>query len=160
MATVRETKLPGVGVRLDFTTGNGTIVGVLQHHDGRHDVLVYDRDDPDMCTTMLHLDEDDTRTLAELLGASQLTEGIGEIQQQVEGLAIEWIALPDTSPAVGMTIGDGMYRTKTGASIVAVIRGGSSVPAPGPEFGFEAADTVVAVGTADNLATIRTLLAP
>ena len=160
MAIVRETKLPGVGVRLEFTTSAGIVVGVLQHHDGRHDLLVYDRDDPDICTTMLHLDDDDTRALAELLGASQLTEGIGAVQQEIEGLAIEWIALPATSPAVGSTIGAGMYRTRTGASVVAVIRRGASVPAPGPEFAFESDDTVVAVGTADGLATLRALLVP
>ena len=103
MAIVRETKLPGVGVRQEFTTSNGAVVGVLQHHDGRHDVLVYDRDDPDICTTVVQLDGDDTRTLAELLGAVQLTEGLGAVQQQIEGLAIEWIALPASSPAVGAT---------------------------------------------------------
>ena len=157
MAVVRETKLPGVGVRHDFTTSSGEVVGVLQHHDGRHDVLVYDRDDPDVCSTMLHLDDEDTRTLAELLGASQLTEGLGAVQQQVEGLLIEWITLPADSVAVGTTIGEGMYRTRTGASVVAVIRGGS-IPAPGPEFRFEAGDTVVAVGTAEHLAALRTLI--
>jgi TrkA domain protein len=160
MAIVRETKLPGVGVRHEFTTSSGVVVGVLQYHDGRHDVLVYDRDDPDTCSTMVQLDDDDTRALAELLGASQLTEGVGAVQQRIEGLAIEWIALPPTSPAIDTTIGDGMYRTKTGASVVAVIRRGSSVPAPGPEFAFGADDTVVAVGTPDGLAALRTLLVP
>ena len=159
MAVVRETKLPGVGVRQEFTTSEGTVVGVLQHHDGRHDLLVYDRDDPDTCSSLLHLDDEDTRTLAELLGASQLTEGLGAVQQQVEGLLIEWITLPADSIAVGTTIGEGMYRTRTGASIVAVIRGGS-IPAPGPEFAFEAGDTVVAVGTAEHLAALRTLIGP
>ena len=160
MAIVRETKLPGVGVRQEFTTSSGVVVGVLQYHDGRHDVLVYDSDDPDRCTSVLHLEEEDTRTLAELLGASQLTAGIGAVQQQVEGLLLEWIALPMASPAVGHTIGDGMYRTKTGASIVAVIRRGASIPAPEPDFAFAADDTVVAVGTADGVAKLRSLLVP
>lgn len=160
MAIVRETKLPGVGVRQEFTTSDGVLVGVLQHHDGRHDVLVYDRDDPDVCTSMLQLDDSDTRTLAELLGAAQLTEGLGAVQQQIEGLAIEWIGLTANSDAVGATIGDGMYRTRTGSSIVAVLRSDTSIPAPGPEFGFEAGDLVVAVGTTDGLAALRALLAP
>jgi TrkA domain protein len=160
MAIVRETKLPGVGVRLEFTTSDGNVVGVLQYHDGRHDVLVYDTDDPDVCRSMLQLDDEDTRTLAELLGASQITEGIGAVQQQVEGLLLEWIALPVSSPAVGTTIGEGMYRTRTGASIVAVIRRGASIPAPEPDFAFAADDTVVAVGTADGVAALRSLLVP
>jgi TrkA domain protein len=160
MGEVRETKLPGVGVRQEFTTNDGIQVGVLQHHDGRHDVLVYDRDDPDTCSTMLHLDDEDTRTLAELLGASQITEGIGAVQQQVQGLLLEWIAIPISSPAVGVTIGEGMYRSKTGASVIAVIRRGASIPAPGPEFALAGDDTVVAVGTADGVAALRALLVP
>jgi K+/H+ antiporter YhaU regulatory subunit KhtT len=32
------------------------------------------------------------------------------------------------------------------------------VPAPGPEFAFEAHDVVVAVGTPDGLAQLRSLL--
>lgn len=160
MTIVREIKLPGVGVRQEFTTADGTVVGVLQHHDGRHDVLVYDRDDRDSCSTMLHLDDDDAHTLAELLGASRLTEGLGAVQQQIEGLAIEWIALPASSPAVAATIGEGMYRTRTGSSVVAVIRNGSPVPAPGPEFALASDDTVVAVGTPEGLSSLRSLLAP
>lgn len=160
MAIVRETKLPGVGVRHDFTTASGDVVGVLTHHDGRHDLLVYDRDDPDTCTSMLHLDDEDTRTLAELLGASQLTEELGAVQQQVEGLVFEWIRLPAGSPGAGTTIGDGRYRKRTGATIVAVLRSEASVPAPGPEFALESGDTVVAVGTPETLAALRSILAP
>jgi TrkA domain protein len=160
MAIVRETKLPGVGVRQEFTTHDGTVVGVLEYHDGRADVLVYDRDDPDRCTSMLHLDEDDMRTLGTLLGASQLTESIGAVQQQIEGLWFEWVELTPESPASGATIADGQYRTRTGVSIVAVIRGSSTVPAPEPLFQFEAGDTVVAVGTRDGLAALRSLLRP
>jgi TrkA domain protein len=160
MPVVRETKLPGVGVRHEFTAADGSTIGVVEFHDGHADLVVYDRVDPDRCTSMLHHTEDDTRTLASLLGASQITAGMGDVQQQIEGLLFRWIAIPTTSPAVGHTIGDGQYRTRTGASIVAVLRGGGSVPAPGPEFVLEGGDTVVAVGTNDGLDSLGSLLAP
>ena len=51
-----------------------------------------------------------------------------------------------------------MYRTRTGSSIVAVIRDGQSVPAPGPEFDLLAGDVIVAVGTVDGLASMRGLI--
>jgi TrkA domain protein len=51
-----------------------------------------------------------------------------------------------------------MYRTRTGASIVAVIRDGQSVPAPGPDFDLHAGDVVVGVGTSEGLATMRALI--
>jgi TrkA domain protein len=158
MPVVRETKLPGVGVRHEFTAADGSTIGVVEFHDGRTDVVVYDRVDPDRCTSMLHLSDDDTRTLASLLGASQITASMGDVQQQIEGLLFRWIDIPSSSAAAGHTIGEGQYRTRTGASIVAVIRGDGSVPAPGPEFRIDRGDTVVAVGTTDGLNALRDLL--
>ncbi len=158
MADVRETTLPGVGVRHDFVTGDGQTIGVLVHRDGRREILVYGIDDPDTCTTSLSLSSDDARTMNELLGGSKVTEVIGVVQHEIEGLAIEWVPVGDASSAVGSSIGDGAYRTRTGASIVAVVRRDQPVPAPGPEFVFEAADVVVAVGTNEGLAALRGLL--
>jgi TrkA domain protein len=158
MSEVRETKLPGVGVRHEFTTDNGDDIGVLVHHDGRREILVYDSDDPDKCSTLVSLSVADTRTVSELLGSSRVTEAVTAVQQEIEGLAIEWIEITATSPASGATIGDGMYRTKTGSSIVAVIRDGESIPAPGPEFPLLTGDVVVGVGTADGLAMMRELI--
>lgn len=160
MGTVRETKLPGVGVRHEFTTEAGQEVGVIVQHDGRREILVYDEVDPDACSSVVRLSGGDTQTLAELLGASHVTETVSAVQQEIEGLAIEWVELPEGSPVVGTTIRDGAFRTRTGASIVAVIRGQASIPAPAPEFGFEVEDVVVAVGTHEGLAALRLLLSP
>jgi TrkA domain protein len=160
MSEVRETRLPGVGVRHEFTTDGGDHIGVISHRTGRREIVLYDRSDPDAATTLLHLSQDDTRTLAELLGVSQVTEAIAVVQQQIEGLAIEWITLPKGSPFAGATIAEGAFRTRTGTSIVAVLRGDTTVPAPGPEHVFELGDTVVAVGTPEGLAQLRSLLVP
>ena len=157
MADVTEVRLPGVGVRHEYTTADGQRIGVLSHRSGRREILVYDRDDPDRCRTVLQLGSDDTHTLAELLGAPHLTEALAAVQR-VEGLAIEWITVAATSAAAGRTIGEGRYRTVTGASIVAVLRGDTTVPGPGPEQGLEAGDVVVAVGTAAGLAHLEELL--
>lgn len=157
MAEVTETQLPGVGVRYEFTTADGQRVGVLSHRGGRREILVYDRRDPDAATGVLQLSTEDTRTLSELLGASQVAAGIAAAQQQIEGLAIDWLPLPPGSAFIGSTIGDGQFRTRTGVSIVAVVRGATSVPAPEPEFRFEAGDVAVAVGTPEGLAQLRDL---
>jgi TrkA domain protein len=158
MAAVRETQLPGVGVRHEFTTSDGTQLGVLVHRDGRRDLLIYDRSDPDSCSEFLLLSADDTRTLAELLGASQVTETVVAVQQHIEGLSIEWITIEPASTAIGTSIADGQLRTRTGASVVAVQRGTTTIPAPGPDHRFEPGDVVVAVGTTDGLAALRRLL--
>ena len=158
MADITETQLPGVGVRHDFTTAEGERVGVLTHRNGRRELLLYDQDDPDECVTVIHLSTADTRTLAELLGDSQVSEAVTAVPQRVEGLAIDWIAVPAHSNFVGSTIADGRFRTRTGASVIAVLRGATTIPAPEPDFVFEAGDVVVGVGTSEGLNELRVLL--
>jgi len=160
MTEVRETQLPGVGVKHDFTTDDGRDVGVLAHKDGRRDIVVYDADDPDKCSMQMSLSATDTRTLAELLGTSQVNAAVQAVQQEIEGLAIEWLTIELDSPSAGRTIGDGEFRTRTGVSVVAVIRGDTPHPAPGPAFGLEAGDVAVCVGTVDGLERVRDLIAP
>ena len=158
MAEVTETQLPGVGVRHDFTTSEGERVGVLSHRGGRRELLVYDRRDPDVCRTVLHLNPDDARTMAELLGATHVSEAVAAVEQRLEGLAIDWLRVSAGSRFAGGTIADGQFRTRTGVSIVAVVRGESTLAAPGPEFTFEPGDVAVAVGTTEGLARLRDLL--
>ncbi len=156
MVEVSEILLPGVGVRHEYTTAAGDRVGVLTRHGGHREIVVYDRDDPDRCRAILHLSADDTRTLAELLGAPHVSEAVSSVQR-LEGLGIDWVTVPDQSPMAG-TIGAGRFRTRTGASIVAVVRGDTTEPGPGPQYGLAAGDVVVAVGTSDGLARLRQLL--
>lgn len=155
---MRETLLPGVGVRHEFTTVGGERVVLLTHRSGRRELAVYDRDDPDACISVLHLSAEDTRTLADLFGASQVSEALVAVQQQVEGLAIDWLTVAPDSRFAGATIADGQFRTQTGVSIVAVVRADTTIPAPGPDTGLEAGDVVVAVGTTDGLLRLRHLL--
>lgn len=159
MADVSETQLPGVGVRYEFTTEADERVGVIVHRGGRREVVVYDAHDPDVCSTVMRLSVDDTRTLSELLGASRVSEVTDAVQQEIEGLAIDWLPVAADSTFVGRTIADGMIRTRTGVSIVAVIRGADTFPAPEPEFEFAAGDLAVAVGTLEGLEVVRGILA-
>jgi TrkA domain protein len=64
----------------------------------------------------------------------------------------------ERSSAVGATIEEGGYRTRTGASIVAVVRGEETHAAPDPAFTLRASDVVVAVGTAEGLEQLGGLL--
>ncbi len=157
MADVTETQLPGVGVRHEFTTDAGDRVAVLSHRGGRRDLMIYDREDPDSCAAVLHVSSDEAHTLSELLGASRVSESVAQaVQQQIEGLAIEWITVP--RDAARMTIGEGDFRTRTGVSIVAIVRGDDTIPAPGPEHSLEGGDVAVAVGTPAGLDELRELL--
>ncbi len=159
MPDIDETLLPGVGVRHEFVTAAGDRVVVLTHRGGRREIAVADRRRPDDCRTVLRLSPDDTRTLAEVLGVSHVSETVADVvQQQVEGLAIDWLRVPHDSPAAGATIADGRFRSETTASIVAIVRGDTTIASPGPEERLVAGDVLVAVATPDGLGALHRLL--
>jgi TrkA domain protein len=158
MATVNETPLPGLGVRFEFVTKGGARLGVLQRHAGRIDLLVYDPADPDTVVESISLDDEEARTLAELLGSSRVVEDLGRLRQRIEGLTIDWLLLDAGSPFVRRTIGDTGARTRTGVSIVAVVRDDEPIPAPGPEQTLEAGDTLVVVGTPRGIEDLVVIL--
>lgn len=155
---IRQTALPGVGLRYDMTTRAGRLLGVLAHVTGRRDLLVYDRSDPDTAQEVIQLTQEEADGLGELLGASRLIGPLGELQQHVEGLAIDWLPIRRSSLHAQGTIADTQARTRTGVSIVAVLRAGTAHPAPGPEFRFEPGDTVVVVGTPGGITTLTQIL--
>lgn len=158
MHEVSETQLPGVGVRYDFFTDAGVRAGVIAHRGGRRELVVYQADDPDASATMMDLSFDDARTMAELLGATRVSEVSATVQQEIEGLSIDWVRVGPASELAGRTIADGMIRSHTGVSIVAVVRGAETFPAPEPDFVFERGDVAVAVGTTEGLSKVRSML--
>lgn len=155
MVRVDETALPGVGLRHEFDVDAGSRVAVITHRSsGRREVLVYETDDPDAARGILNLDEDESHTLAELLGGTQVTQHLSDMfQHSLQGLSIDWIDVPGHWHCAGRTIADLELRTRTGVSIVAIIRGDETIPSPGPEARIERDDTVVAVGTPEGLQT-------
>lgn len=160
MTTINETALPGVGTRYDLQLESGRSIGVLAHRTGRRELFLYDQRDPDAVAAELAFTPEEGKVVADLLGGTRLAHSLQQVQQQIEGLAIDWIEIPLASPFVDRTIGDGRVRTRTGVSIVAVIRGDVAFPAPGPEFRFNSGDTAVVVGTPEGIVSATSLLLP
>ena len=70
--------------------------------------------------------------LAELLGQPRVIERLARLREQIEGLATEGIYLEAGSPYVGRTLADAAIRSRTGASVVALVRDGEVTPSPAP----------------------------
>jgi TrkA domain protein len=155
---IQETALPGVGLRHEFTTRAGRQLGMVSYRTGRRDLLLYDPDDPDATQEVVRLTQDEADALAGLLGAVRLTGRLAELQQQIQDLAISWLTIQESSPYASGTIADTQARSRTGVSIVAVLRDQTAFPAPTPDFGFQAGDTAVVVGTPAGVRALATLL--
>lgn len=154
---VEKAVLPGIGVRHDLATESGRRIGVITHRSGQRDLVLYDPDDPDESSDTVPLTDDEADALAVILDASRIMSQLAGLHEQADQLHTEQIPVRPGSPYVNRPLGDTQARTRTGASIVAVLRRGTAVPSPGPEFVFEADDLVVVVGTregADGVAEI------
>lgn len=158
MPDVTEVPLPGIGVRHEFSTEHGVPIGVLTHRGGRRELLVYDASDPDTCRAAVRLSPDDSRTLAELLGATSVSERAAATAH-IEGLSIDWLPVAEEKVgADGTAIADLAIRTRTGVSIIAIIRDDTPIPAPEPTVLLCPGDTAVVTGTAAGMEAARALL--
>lgn len=156
---VSETLLPGVGIRYEFTTRSGSRLGLVSRRDGKVDVVVYDDQDPDICTELVTLTPAEAETVAEILGAPRITERFADLTKEIPGLSAAQLAVPADSRYAGRSLGDTKARTRTGASIVAVVRGLDVVASPGPEEELQAGDILVVIGTDDGITGVREILA-
>lgn len=158
MTEINETKLPGVGTLHDFECQSGDRVGIISHHGDRREVVIYDQDDPDRVSESAVMTAKEARVLADLLGGTTVTERLDDLRQEIAGLAIDWLPISPHSTYAGRTIGDTGLRSRTGVSIVALVRGDQPLPAPGPDQTLLADDTAVVVGTADGIDAAAKLL--
>ena len=157
MADVEETVLPGVGVRYEFVTNDGEHIGILVRHGGRRDLFAVHPDDPDAFDTFAHLDVDDARTLADLLGVPHIGEQLSAVQHEIEGLTIDWLRIKTGSPLAGRSLAESAIHTRTGVSVVAITRADSAVASPQADFVLEADDLIVAVGSPEGVAQLHEL---
>lgn len=158
MAELTETSLPGVGFRVEFTSDEGRRVGVVHLRTGSRELFVCAPSDPDAVAFNVRLTDDESHALADALGGSSIVESLDDMSQRIEGLAIDWLTVDPESALAGKTIADARVRTRTGASIVAAVRGGEAHPAPGPDFEIAGSDVLVVVGTPEGIASVRAIL--
>ncbi|GAA0943118.1 TrkA C-terminal domain-containing protein [Nonomuraea longicatena] len=156
---VEQTALPGIGLRHEFTTQSGRRIGVVSHRTGRRDLVIYDKSDPDQACEAVKLNDEEADALCELLGAPRIVQRLNELHRQVEeGLvSLQLPILPD-GPYAGRTMGEARIRTRTGASVVAVVRAGRVFASPGPDFGLDGGDVVVVVGTPEGTSAASDIL--
>jgi CPA2 family monovalent cation:H+ antiporter-2 len=81
-----------------------------------------------------------------------------QIRQVNRTLEIEWVSLGEASEMVGVSLGDARIRTRTGASVVAVVREGEIATNPGADYVFAAGDLLAVLGTHDQCIALEQLI--
>jgi TrkA domain protein len=156
---IEKIDLPGIGVRHDVVTTNGQHIGVLSYRDGKREVALYEPEDPDACLGSVELTGDEAAALSDLLGHAALLSQLSGLGGGTVGLYTEQILLPSDSRYLNRPLGDTQARTRTGVSIVAILRGQQVIVSPTPQEVLLDDDLIVSVGTREGLDALDKLLA-
>ena len=156
---VQRVDLPGIGVRHDILTESGRRISVVSHRSGERDLALFDADDPDASSDFIPLTDDEAAALADVLGASLVLGRLAGLSEPATGLFTEQLSLPTDSPYADRPLGDTKARTRTGVSIVAIVRGRDVIPSPTPTVVMTHGDVIVAVGTRAGLDALGRLIA-
>jgi len=77
--------------------------------------------------------------------------GMSEIAEALAGASTETLVVGADSAAAGKTIGELKLRSRTGATVIAVVRDGHTDINPGAEHSFRAEDVIVILGTPEQI---------
>ncbi|MGB3233980.1 MAG: cation:proton antiporter regulatory subunit [Mycobacterium sp.] len=152
---VNEVLLPGVGLRYEFDNSDGDRIGVVAKRAGDFEVVLYAAEDPDVTQPLFHLSVDEAEALAQILGAPRIAERFADLTHEVPGLDAGQVSVEPGSPYAEHPLGDARVRTRTGSSIVAIVRDEEVLPSPGPTDVLHAGDVLVVIGTADGITQVE-----
>ena len=155
---VKEVLLPGVGLRYEFDNHDGDRIGVIARRTGNFEVVIYAAADPDQARPVFRLTEAEAEALAQILGAPRMVERFADLTKEVPGLDAGQVQVAPGTPFVDRALGQTRARTRTGASIVAIVRDEEVLASPGPEEVLHAHDVLIVIGTDDGIAGVRQIV--
>jgi K+/H+ antiporter YhaU regulatory subunit KhtT len=82
---------------------------------------------------------------------------LADVRRTDDTLEIDWVAVPEDA-VDGATIGELAIRRRSGGSIVAAVRDGSTWPNPGPDYAIAPGDLLAILGTPEQRAAARALV--
>lgn len=157
---INEVLLPGVGLRYEFTNHEGDRIGVIARRNGEFELVVYSKGDPDASRLVVRLNSHEAETVAEILGAPRMAERFADLTKEVPGLVAAQVRVSAGSPFANQPLGQTRARTRTGASIVAIVRGEDVIASPTPNEVLREGDVLVVIGTHDGIAGVQHIVHP
>lgn len=156
---LRETRLPGIGVKYGFRTADGGRLAIVLHNDGVREIYFFRHEHADDPSAVIRLDDDEARQLGAVIGgAYERPKIVEELELALGELAIEWVAVPDSSPLIGKTLAESEFRARTGITVIAILREPEPVAGARSSDVIKQGDTLVTVGKLGQYSSFRKLL--
>jgi TrkA domain protein len=158
--TVYETDVPGVGKKFEVEIGGDERLVVLLHHDGKREVFHKPDGDSD-AECLFSLSGQLAREVGAILqGAYFQPVETDNVEVPLGEAIIEWLDVDGGSPLVDRTLAEAGVRKQTGASVIAVQRGGETIANPDPEETIAEGDILVTLGTREEQSAVESLVSP
>ena len=87
-------------------------------------------------------------------------ETLSQLKGAIHLLELTWVTLPVGSHLIGHTIKDLAIRSRTGTSVVGVMRNGKLHPNPDADYQFSVGDFVAVMGNSEQLVAFQALAKP
>ncbi len=84
---------------------------------------------------------------------------LAQLRSAEQSFDLQWFSVQAGSVLLGQSLAEAQIRTRTGVSVVGVLRGGSIASNPGPEFRLQKKDMVAVIGSSQARASFNSLLA-
>lgn len=78
-----------------------------------------------------------------------------DLMMVMKGIEITWLHIGETSPLVGQTIAEADIRSRTGASVVALLRGNELIANPKSMTVFESGDRIGVIGEKEQIDIVQ-----
>lgn len=144
---LKESTLPGVGKKYVMSLDEGGHVAVIVKPDGERQLYHFLEREDRPCDVVT-LEAGEAQQVALLLGKQMVAAPDNEALQVALGkLDLEWVVVDEGSAVVGRSLLESDLRKRTGASVVAILRGDEVLANPDVGTRFAVGDTVMVIGT-------------
>lgn len=152
---LKETHLPGVGRKYTLEVRQGGQLIILVYNTSQRELFWIEpqEDDPSFS---IKLTEEEARELAFILGGVRYQPlPADKVNFLLREVVMEWLDVEEGCDMAGHTLAELELRRRTGVSVIAILRGGRTIPSPDPyKDRIQPGDTLVAVGTRPQIERI------
>jgi TrkA domain protein len=157
--TVYESDLPGVGKKFEVEIGDDHRLIIVTHNTGKREVF-YKTSEAADAEKLFDLSDQLARRIGTILEGAyfQPVQADRVATMLAEGTFIEWYDVDPEAELVGQSLAEARVRERTGASVIAIHRGDRVVPSPDPDTVIEAGDTLVVLGSQEDVNQFEPLI--
>ncbi|MFK4342126.1 MULTISPECIES: cation:proton antiporter regulatory subunit [unclassified Paenibacillus] len=157
---IRESILPGIGIKYRIDAENGDRLVIIIHDDGRRELYHFDYEDLEQSISMTTLSDQEARLVASIIGGmTYKPKQLESIEMTFDDFIIEWYRVEPHYASVGKSIGELDVRQNSGATVIAIVeKKGNKYVNPGPEVIISEDATVVVVGERDQQKRFKQIL--